>query len=192
MRIGEWTGQEVPLDPAVKNRIDADAYVSRRYARQDGREAVALYLPCGTDVQALLQHVPENCYVGGGWTLVDRRPLKLRLASGQVLPCSIVQFARSGLDARKLLLLHFLIIDEEYFTTFSAVAKARGWRHFAGARYAAQVQIVTSAEGVSLDAVTKRVTDFARAAAPALEQFLRHIGVARTAGALEVDRESVR
>ncbi len=172
LQIGEWAGQESPIDPAIRKEIDADSYVNRRYSRQNGRESISLYLPCGTNASALLQHVPENCYVGRGWTLVDRRPVVLPLDGGRKLPCSIVQFARGGLDLRRLVLLHFLMADGEYFMTFSDIARAKGWRHFAGISYAAQVQIVTSADNLAVEEATRLVTDFARVAVPIIGQFL--------------------
>ena len=182
--IDDWTGVESPIDSEIRDVIDADAYVSRRYSRRNGLESIALYLPCGVDAPELLQHMPENCYVGAGWTLVDRRPLELPLRDGTKLSCSIVQFARSGLDTRKLALLHFLVADGEYFPTFFAVAKAKGWHRFAGIDYAAQVQIVTSADNVTVDAATKLVTDFALDAAPVMKRFFTSLKTARPADEL--------
>jgi EpsI family protein len=180
LHIGEWTGEESPIDPRVRSAIDADAYVSRRYSRRNGCESVSLYLPCGADASELLQHIPENCYVGAGWTLVDRRASELVLDGGSSLPCSIVQFARGGLDMRKLVLLHFLVADGEYFTTFSDVAKMKGWRHFAGIKYAAQVQVVTSADKMPVDTAIKVVTDFALDAAPVMERLFANLATGRT------------
>jgi EpsI family protein len=180
LQIGEWTGKEVPLDPDVGDVIDADAYVSRQYSRGGGIEAVSLYLPCGADASKLLQHVPENCYVGSGWTLVDRHPVELSLANGRKLPCSILQFSRGGLDMRRLVVLHFLVVDGEYFTTFNAVAKAKGWRHFARVDYAAQVQIVSSTGSTSVESATKVATDFARDVAPAIEELFVGLQASRT------------
>jgi EpsI family protein len=174
MQIGEWVGEETPVDPDIEEVIDADAYVSRRYVRQGSGEAIALYLPCATDAPELLQHVPENCYVGAGWTLVDRRPMALSLPGGRTLPCNIVQFARTGLHSGGLLVLHFLVADGEYFTTFSAVAKAKGWRHFAGVRYAVGTADVHEA--------TTTVTDFAREAAPVIQEMLTELKMSSEGG----------
>jgi EpsI family protein len=179
LQIGEWTGQDSPIDPTLRKAIDADSYVNRRYSRRDGLASILLYLPCGTNASALLQHIPENCYVGAGWTLVNRRPVVLPLDGGRQLPCSIAQFARGGLDLQKLVLLHFLMADGEYFTTFFDIARAKGWRHFAGISYAAQVQIVASADNVAAEEATRLVTDFARAAVPVIEQFLENRTPAR-------------
>jgi EpsI family protein len=181
LQIGAWGGENIPISPDIKDAIDADSYVNRRYSRRNGAESISLYFPCGTNASKLLQHVPENCYVGAGWTLVDRRPVELSLGEERKLPCSIVQFARGGLDLRRLVLLHFLIVDGECFTTFSAVAKAKGWWHFAGVNYAAQVQIVASADNMAVDAATEMVTDFARDAGPVMEQFFEDLKNARTA-----------
>jgi EpsI family protein len=180
LQIGAWTGQDYPIDPEIREALDADSFVQRRYSRRNGQESVSLYLPCGTNASELFQHIPENCYVGAGWTLVDRRPVELALDGGSKLPCSIVQFARGGLDLHQLVLLHFLTADGEYFTTFSAIARAKGWRRFAAIHYAAQVQIIASADNVTLDAATRLVSDFACDAAPFIRRFLVNLATART------------
>jgi hypothetical protein len=165
-QIGEWTGEDIPIDLRIRKVMDADAYINRRYTRRNGSESISLYFPCGANVSALLQHVPENCYVGAGWTLVDRHTAELSPGGQTKLPCSIVRFARTGFDTRNLILVHFLVADGEFFTTFSAVAQKKGWRHFAETHYAAQVQVVASADGMSVEAATKLATSFATDAAP--------------------------
>ncbi len=175
LQIGPWTGQDSPIDPAIRKAIDADAYINRRYSRQNGLESISLYLPCGTTAPKLLRHIPENCYVGAGWTLVDRRPAELSWGGGRTLRCSLVQFARGGLDVRQLVLLHFLVADGEYFETFWTVAQAKGWRRFADTHYVGQVQIVASADNLSVDAATTLVTDFAREAVPVMQQFFTRL-----------------
>jgi hypothetical protein len=171
----------MPIEAAVRDMIDADSYISRRYSRQPDGASISLYLPCSTNVPELLQHVPENCYVGAGWVLTGRHSLEMPLPDGKKLPCSLLRFARSGLDARKLVLLHFLVADDDYFTTFSAVAKAKGWRHFATLGYAAQVQIVASADNSTMNEATKLVTDFALDTAPVIEQLLENLHETRGA-----------
>jgi hypothetical protein len=178
LQIGDWVGEEVPIDPDIEEAMDVDSYVSRRYVRADGQAGISLYMPCGTDIAQLLQHIPENCYVGAGWTLTNHRIAELSFREEGVLPGRIVQFSRSGLDTRKLVLFHFLVVDGECFTSFSAVAKAKGWRHFAEVRYAAQVQIVASADSQSIEAATQSVLDFARDAYPTMKQFLQGLDAA--------------
>ncbi|HSV98821.1 MAG TPA: EpsI family protein [Sedimentisphaerales bacterium] len=178
LQIGDWVGEEVPIDPDIEDAMDVDSYVSRRYVRTDGQAGISLYMPCGTDIAQLLQHIPENCYVGAGWILTDHRMAELSFREQGVVPGRIVQFARSGLDMRKLVLFHFLVVDGECFTSFSAVAKAKGWRHFAEVRYAAQVQIVSSADSQSIEAATQSVLDFARDAYPTMKQFFQGLDAA--------------
>ncbi len=171
----------MPIEAAVRDRIDADSYLSRRYSRQPDGASVSLYLPCSTNVPELLQHIPENCYVGAGWVLAGRHSLELPLPAGGKLPCSLLRFARNEWDARKLVLLHFLVADGEYFTTFSAVAKAKGWRHFATLDYAAQVQIVAAADDSTTDEAARLVTDFALDTAPVIGQLLENLPQTRGA-----------
>ncbi len=174
-QIGEWRGEDVPVDDRIRDVMDVDAYVSRQYSRRNGSESVSMYFPCGTDAAELLQHIPENCYVGAGWTLVDRRPMNFRLRDGRTVPASILQFTRSSLDLRRLVLFHTLVVDGEYFSTFSAVARAKGWRHFGTVRYVAQVQIIASAAGLSMEGAMKLVMDFALDAIPAVDSFFDEI-----------------
>ena len=96
--------------------------------------------------------------------------MTLSLSDGRTLPCSILRFARGGLDMRKLVLLHFLVVDGEYFVTFSAVARAKGWGHFASVGFAGQVQIIASADSLTVDEAEGVASAFAIDAAPAIDQ----------------------
>ena len=44
LQIGDWVGQEVPLDEAVVRNTDTEAHISRRYSRPDASQYVGFYV----------------------------------------------------------------------------------------------------------------------------------------------------
>jgi len=179
-QIGDWTGQDVPLDEATVRATGTDAHINRVYSRGNGLESVSLYVASGVKVYELVGHRPEVCYIGAGWRLVDRCAVELPLNDGTKLPCSVLQFCRFGLDTRRLTALNYFIMDGRYYGDFSAVL-SKAERRFAAVGYAVQVQIVTSTEPLTIDPATRLVCDFAVDSASS---------IARLFGDLEKDRSS--
>ncbi|MBM3791986.1 MAG: EpsI family protein, partial [Acidobacteria bacterium] len=86
LQIGDWTGEEVPLDEAIVRATDTDAHLNRRYARRGGLEAVSFYIASGVRARDLMPHRPEVCYTGAGWTLTGRQTVELPLGESGKLP----------------------------------------------------------------------------------------------------------
>ena len=89
LQLGDWAGEESPLDEAVVEATDTDAHVSRRYTRRNPPASVWLYIAYGVNARDLMPHRPEVCYTGAGWMLIDRRSDELALADGMKLPCNV-------------------------------------------------------------------------------------------------------
>lgn len=183
MRIADWVGQDVPLDKAVVRRTDTDTHINRRYTR--GLESVSLYVGCGTRTRDLMTHRPEACYVGAGWTRTGRSPRELPLSTGGVLPCVVLEFSRGGLNASKIVVIHYYIVDGDYCQT-SSEWRYRFWR----IGYVAQVEIVAAVtDSLPLDDVTRIVCGFAADSAPALAGQCAHIEVEKNATSVPEARE---
>ncbi len=161
IQLGEWTGQDVPLDEEIVRATDTDAHLSRRYSRHGNLESISFYIASGVKARDLMPHRPEVCYTGAGWTLMDRRSLELPLGDGTRLSCNVLQFSRGALNKQGVLVLDYYIVDGEYCRDVSRL-RYKVWRGSGAVRYVAQMQISTSiTEILNADVATKIICDFA-------------------------------
>ena len=175
MQIGEWGGEELPIDEDIRKRTDAEGHINRRYVRRGGLETVSFYLACGVRARDLMPHRPEVCYVGNGWTRTGRHSLELPLGDNMTLPCNLIQFARGALSTEKSVVLHYYIVDGEYSPDVSLL-RSRAWRGSGTVGYVAQVQIVSSvARTQRADDATRLVSDFATESAPSIRDLFASI-----------------
>lgn len=159
LQLGGWTGREQPLDEAVVEATDTDAYVSRRYSR--GPDSVWLYIAYGVNARDLAPHRPEVCYTGAGWTLIDRRTAELDLSDGAKLPCNVMQFSRGTLNKQRVVVLDYYIVDGQHSHDVSLL-RSKAWRGSGTVGHVVQVQIVVSiAPNLSSDSAGRSVYDFA-------------------------------
>jgi EpsI family protein len=161
LRIGDWTGEDVPLDEEVVRATDTDAHLNRRYSRNGGLEAVSFYIASGVKARDLMPHRPEVCYAGAGWTLTDRRSAELPLRDSARLPCSIMQFSRGALNTQKVVVLDYYLVDGQYCADVSLL-RSKAWRGSGAVRYVAQVEIIAPLTAtLNAEAAAKTVSDFA-------------------------------
>lgn len=81
-RLGNWhqVGPDQRFAPDVEALLRADDYVSRTYARPDGR-MVSIYVGYySTQRSGITYHSPLNCLPGSGWTLYD--PARIGITQG--------------------------------------------------------------------------------------------------------------
>jgi len=170
MRIGGWVGEDVPIDEVVARRTSTDARINRRYSC--GFQSVSLYIGCGTRIRDMMPHRPEGCYIGAGWTRTGRSFRELPLGVGAVLPCAVVEFSRGGLNATRIVVVHYYVVDGSYCQTDSEW-RYRYWR----VGYVAQVEIVAPVTGaLSVDETVRIACDFAVDSAPLIARQCERIG----------------
>jgi hypothetical protein len=170
MEIADWAGRETPLDSAVWRMTNADAYISRRYARTNGSESVSLYVVAGVRARDVVAHRPEICYISAGWTLMDQSSPELTLGDGTKLPCSVFRFHRGDLDAQDVTVLDYFIADGQRWGSVSEALSTAG-RRLAGVGFVTQVQIV-SPGSLTADSALHAVSSFAIDSAPSLDRLL--------------------
>lgn len=79
MKLGQWNGFNIKMDPGVLSMIQPDAYVYRNYYQ--GQTVVNLYIGWyETMEKSDLAHSPLVCYQGQGWAIRDRRDRHVQLA----------------------------------------------------------------------------------------------------------------
>jgi EpsI family protein len=173
-QIGDWTGQEVPLDDEIVRATDTDAHVSRRYSCHGGLESAYLYIACGVKARDLMPHRPEVCYTGNGWTLEDRDSVELPLSDGARLPCNILQFSRGTLDTKAVVVLDYYIVDGQYCPDVSLL-RSKAWRGSGVVQYVAQVEIVAAVMTAQMaDSAVKLVSAFATDSASSIMQLFQN------------------
>ena len=64
--IGDWVGEDLPVDEIVKNTAGAVNYVSRRYKNQQTGRDVTLWLIVGHS-RDICRHTPNICYPASGF-----------------------------------------------------------------------------------------------------------------------------
>jgi hypothetical protein len=174
LQLGEWTGQEVALDEAIRRGTDTDALVNRQYTRRGGLDSVSFYIACGVKARDLMPHRPEVCYTGAGWTRMDRRSLELPLSNGMTLPCNVMWFSRGVLNTVKIVVLDYYIVDGEYCRDVSLL-RSKAWRGSGTVRYVAQVQISTSITGaLTSESAVGVISEFAAASASPVAGLFEH------------------
>lgn len=180
MQIGDWTGQDVPLDEAetLMPKIRAEAYINRAYSRGLGPGSVSLFIAAsGTTGGTLTGHPPEICNVGSGYTPGDHHSMELSLGDGIRLPCRILEFSRGSLsNVERKTVLYYYMADEHFCGNRSALRyKVRRGANIV--RCVAQVQIASSSkETLTADMASRLASDFAVDSAPAIVELLKDIG----------------
>lgn len=174
LQIGEWTGRDISVDPRVMRAAGVDAQVNRRYVRSSGAESVSLYIGCGVRAVDVLVHNPPACYIVAGWSVVERHAGELVWDDGTTLPYTILELSRGTLDRSGMILLHWIVLDQECFRDMHAVRQAvrPGFRTV---DYAATVQILAAVEGLSPRGATKLVKTFAADTAPVIAQLFNDL-----------------
>jgi EpsI family protein len=187
MQIGDWTGQDVPLAETIVRKTGTDGHINRRYSRHGGLENVGLYIAYGITARALAGHRPENCYKGAGWTLLDRQSMEVSLANGGGLPCSIFNFSRGGLNAERIVVLDYFIVDGRLCGDASLLL-SRAWRGSDTVDYVAQVQI-SSTGNLPGDSATRIVSTFAADSARLIADLFEHTQEDQIAGIPDATKE---
>lgn len=71
IRIGDWIGDDMPLDPRLMRYAEADAWLQRRYVRERSGEAkieATLILMSGRPA-AISVHTPDVCFGNSGFRM---------------------------------------------------------------------------------------------------------------------------
>jgi EpsI family protein len=176
LQIGDWTGEDVPLDEEIVRATDTDAHLNRRYSRQGGLEAVSFYVASGVKARDLMPHRPEVCYTGSGWTLMERRSAKLPLDDSGRLPCNIMQFSRGAVNTQKVVVLDYYLVDGQYCADVSLLRR-KAWRGSGTVRYVAQVEIIAPLTAtLNAETAVKTISDFAVDSAALIASLFDELG----------------
>jgi EpsI family protein len=170
MTIGEFRGEDVPLDEAIVEITDTQDHLNRSYNRPGSDSPVALFIGYGIHMRDLMPHRPEVCYPGAGWTLETTERISLPIQEEPPLWCRVHYFSRGGLATQHATVLNYYIIDGKFEADVSAI-RSRAWRFDARVKYMAQVQVSAGADAARTSA-GESVRAFAAESAPVIRAFL--------------------
>ena len=169
VRIGEWVGEDTPMDERIVRKTDADDLVNRLYQRTGGSQTVSLFVAYGVRLRDLSPHRPEVCYPGAGWTLDGTRSLELNGADGLPVLCRLLRFHKGTLTSEKILVLNYYIVDGRYCPDVSLL-RSKAWRANTAGSYSAQVQL-TCPDSTEYE-TEKYLRDLATRSAPLILRLL--------------------
>jgi EpsI family protein len=168
--IGAWFGQDVPLQPEVKQILgDGDFLV--RFYRSPGLPYVDFFLAYfPTQRTGSTIHSPQNCLPGSGWIPAELKRIELIHGRKDALVNRYI--IAKGLD-RQLVLYWYQsngrIVASEYWAKFFLVSDSIRRNRSDGAL----VRVVTPvARDESIESAEKRALDFSRQALPQLDRFV--------------------
>src|SRR5690606_38325690 len=87
--IGDWRGEDQPLDEHMEQFIGASSQVNRAYVNSDGAR-VAIHAAVWTDEKHLgdvAPHEPLICYSNAGWTTLSREEVTISNKHGEFPVC---------------------------------------------------------------------------------------------------------
>ena len=88
VRIGEWVGEDTPMDERIVRKTDADDLVNRLYQRTGGSQAISLFVAYGVRLRDLSPTVRKSATRArvGRWTGPSRsnstKPTACRSSAG--------------------------------------------------------------------------------------------------------------
>lgn len=67
--IGEWTSNDLTIEPEVAAMLAADKMVYRNYSHPDGRSIEVFWIGYGHQQEGKTMHSPRNCLPAAGWDI---------------------------------------------------------------------------------------------------------------------------
>jgi EpsI family protein len=124
VQIGEWKGQDAPMDKQVLEVLHVDDYLSRTYVSKVG--VIGLYVGFyQTQRQGSAIHSPLNCLPGAGWNPIYRSYLSLPVGAQNIAINRIT--IQKGQEKQVVLYwyqAHGRIVASEYWGKFYSIVDA--------------------------------------------------------------------
>jgi EpsI family protein len=171
-RVGDWrqVGIDQRFDPETERVLRADDYLSRTYARPDGRVAAFYVGYYATQRNGATYHSPLNCLPGSGWAMTEPATIRITPADGAPPFEANRYIIQKGSD-RQLLIYWYQgrgrIIASEYWGKIYTVLDSARLRRSDGA----MVRVMTPV-GTSEPAAIEAATDLAAQAFHALPEYV--------------------
>jgi exosortase/archaeosortase family protein len=159
MKLGDWEGEALRIDPKRQAIGEIEGYVLRRYVHRRSRGVVSLLVVCGK-AGPISVHPPDVCYRGAGFDMVGEAG-DVRLDGSEF---RVASFRKRGEAAASLRI-------------FWSWNDRKGWRAPGSPRIAFgaepvlfKMYVVREVTGVVGDAATEPAAEFLRVLLPALDR----------------------
>ena len=166
LRVGNWTGKDVPIPSNIQRIAGNDDFLNRLYINSLTNNWVNVYIAYSARPRTMLGHRPEVCYVGGGWIHDSTEPSEVISNSGRKIPCLIHRFHMPAPHYEEIVVLNFYVLNGQ-LTIDESNFSGLDWRapNIEGdpAHYVAQVQISSVLENSTRTAardLTDLILDF--------------------------------
>jgi EpsI family protein len=171
LQVGTWTGQEMGIDPSIREILGPGEFLSRIYAQGDRFyiDLFIAYFPSQRTGSSI--HSPKNCLPGSGWSPLQSGHVQLQLPGGRSITVNRYLISK-GMD-RQLVLYwyqaHDRAIASEYWAKVHLVGDAIRMNRTDGAL----VRVTTPmAQGETLESAEQRVAGFAQDILPTLNDYI--------------------
>lgn len=114
MQIGDWQGQDVPLDENVRRVAGDDDSVNRQYVNQKTGRSIGVYVGYMGRPRSRMGHRPDVCYPAHGFEKQSSRLVSIGTAKHAEVPAVLYEFAAPQLGGLRDLVLATYIINGRY------------------------------------------------------------------------------
>jgi len=140
--LGDWRGEDIPLEEGMAEVAGADDYVSRLYRNATTGDVLSLYVSYYGSPRSMVGHYPDRCFPAFGWRNELRRVDEIKgsgAAHDRAWPAVVYRF-RKGRE--QVTVVSFFNAGGEY-TAERDVVRWAAHRAIGGQtrNYLAQVQI---------------------------------------------------
>jgi EpsI family protein len=173
MQLGNWSGQDIPLDKETLDVLGSGDFLVRGYQDPSGKlpyvDLFLAYFPSQRAGDTI--HSPKHCLPGAGWTPEENDRVTIALAGHAPFPANRYIIARGG--ARKLVLYWYWAHDRgmasEYWAKFYLVKDAIRMNRSDGALVRITLDMFP---GETPDAAEQRLQPFTSDVVPLLDDYI--------------------
>lgn len=148
LRLGSWSGQDVPLDEQVRRIAGEDDFVNRAYVHESSRRAVGVYVGYLGRPRSRLGHRVAVCRTAHGWKMVSEERWTMTSHEKGGVPSLIYEWNRPGHGNSREMDLTFHVINGQWRNDPDELDQYNRRDVFGrSARYVARIQLTVESSG---------------------------------------------
>ena len=171
LRIGEWKGRELGLEPEILEVLRLSDYMMRHYHTGEKGHPINFYIGYYESLSEEGYHSPEFCLPGGGWQIMEHRLVDIPVdPSGTSTITANYVVLKKGLDTQLFLYWYQdrgRIITSDYWAKFYVL-----WDAITKNRTDGALVRISTPIGDSVEAAFKKQVEFIQSTFPLLDPYL--------------------